>query len=157
MQECEARIQAALSKALEVRGAQTRISNAIGVTGSTVMRWGNGEVSIPEPMQKLLRLYLFGEVPFEEIRDVNDARTILEFTPSEWQLITILAARAGQEPSSWIRSQILAYLAYQGGNQTGSVAALNPLRSLDKMAEEGKDYRIASNVPPGTSSRTGND
>lgn len=152
----EEELRESLVKELETRGAQTRISQALEVSATTIMRWAAGE-TMPAAMQKLLRLYLFGEIPFALVRDPRDAEKLLDFTPGEWQLITILAARAGQTQKQWIRSQILAYLAFQGGNQTGSVAALNPLRSLDKVAEEGKDYRIASNVPPGTSSRTGND
>ena len=91
------------------------------------MRWANGETAIPPAMQKLLRLYLFGEIPFNLIRDPRDVAALLEFTAEEWQAIVVLATRAGQEPRAWIRSQILAYLAYRAGDQTGSGATSNPV------------------------------
>ena len=154
----EEELQRELSKELEVRGAQTKISQAIGVNGSTVMRWSTGEIAIPPAMQKLLRLYLFGEIPFTLLRDPRDLESILEFSPEEWRIITILAARAGQEPKSWIRSQILAYLAFCQADRaktTGYSDRPNPLYSMPTAAEEGNEYRTASNAPPGTASRTG--
>jgi hypothetical protein len=136
----EAEIREALTHELETRGAQTRISQAIGVNGSTVMRWSTGEVTIPAAMQKLLALYLFGEIPFSMLRDPEAGRSLLEFSEEEWRLITILAARAGQEPKAWIRSQILAYLAYYKEQATGSDEAPNPLQSLPRAAEDGAPY-----------------
>jgi transcriptional regulator with XRE-family HTH domain len=136
----EEELQGELLKQLEVRGAQTKIANAIGVNGSTVSRWASGDMAIPPAMQKLLRLYLFGEIPFTLLRPTRDAASVLEFTPEEWQLITILASRAGQEPKAWIRSQILAYLAYYKEQATGSDEAPNPLQSLPRAAEDGAPY-----------------
>jgi hypothetical protein len=156
----EEEIRAALIKELDTRGAQTRISQTLEVSATTVMRWGQGE-TIPPAMQKLLRLYLFGEIPFTLLRPTRDAASVLEFTPEEWQLITILASRAGQEPKAWIRSQILAYLAFcqaeKAKDSTGYGQAPDPLYSMPKAADEGNEYRTAPSVPPGTASRTGND
>jgi len=54
------------------------------------------------------------------------------------RIISILATRAGQQPKDWIRSQILAYLAYvrpapaeegSPAGRTGSAPALNPVES----------------------------
>lgn len=140
LMKSETEIQHALSRELETRGAQTKISSAIGVNGSTVMRWSTGEVAIPAAMQKLLRLYLFGEIPFSMLRDPDQARSLLEFSEEEWRLITILAARAGQEPRAWIRSQILAYLAYNKGEATGSGEAPKPIYTALRAAEEGNEY-----------------
>lgn len=126
----EQKIREALAEEIKTRGAQTKIAQAIGVTASTVQRWATGDVPIPPAMQKLLGLYLFGEIPFELARDPQDAMSLLEFTEAEWQIISILAARAGQTPKSWIRSQILAYLAYQP----------SILSTLPLVAEPGKPY-----------------
>lgn len=123
----EDEIRAALSRELEPWGAQTRIAQALEVNPTTVMRWATGETAIPPAMQKLLRLYLFGEMPFGLIRDPGDVSTLLEFTAEEWQAIVVLATRAGQEPRAWIRSQILAYLAYRAADKTGSGAAPDPV------------------------------
>ena len=152
----EEELRESLVKELETRGAQTRISQALEVSATTIMRWAAGE-TMPAAMQKLLRLYLFGEIPFALVRDPRDAEKLLDFTPGEWQLITILAARAGQTQKQWIRSQILAYLAFQGGNQTGSTAAPNPLYPpLAQVAEEGNEYRGASGAKPGDKSPKSN-
>jgi hypothetical protein len=142
----EEEIREALIKELDTRGAQTRISQTLEVSATTVMRWGQGE-TIPPAMQKLLRLYLFGEIPFTLLRPTRDAASVLEFTPEEWQLITILASRAGQEPKAWIRSQILAYLAFcksEKAKSTGYSEAPDPLYSMPRAAEEGNEYRPGS-------------
>jgi hypothetical protein len=110
LMQSEEHIRRSLVKELKTRGAQKRISQALEVSATTVMRWGDGE-TIPASMQKLLRLYLFGEIPFSMLRDPDQASSLLEFSEDEWRLITILAARAGQEPRAWIRSQILAYIS----------------------------------------------
>lgn len=137
--QSEEDIRRSLVKELETRGAQKRISQALEVSATTVMRWGDGE-TIPAAMQKLLRLYLFGEIPFSMLRDPDQARSLLEFSEEEWRLITILAARAGQEPRAWIRSQILAYLAYNKGEATGSSEAPKPIYTALRAAEEGNEY-----------------
>ena len=137
--QSEETIRRSLVKELETRGAQKRISQALEVSATTVMRWGDGE-TIPAAMQKLLRLYLFGEIPFSMLRDPEAGRSLLEFSEEEWRLITILAARAGQEPKAWIRSQILAYLAYYEAQATGSGEAPNSLQSVPRAAEDGGLY-----------------
>ena len=155
----EEEIREGLLKELSTRGAQKRIAQTLEVSATTVMRWGGGE-TIPPAMQKLLSLYLFGEIPFSMLRDPNDAQTLLEFTEEEWRLITILSARAGQEPPAWIRSQIIAYLAFSqsGGEQsTGYGKESNPLRPLARVAEEGNEYLPASDVKRGPNSPPYND
>lgn len=134
--QSEETIRRSLVKELETRGAQKRISQALEVSATTVMRWGDGE-TIPAAMQKLLRLYLFGEIPCSMLRDPEAGRSLLEFSEEEWRLITILAARAGQEPKAWIRSQILAYYKAQA---TGSGEAPNPLQSVPRAAEDSGLY-----------------
>jgi hypothetical protein len=80
-------------------------------------------------------------------------RSLLEFSEEEWRLITILAARAGQEPRAWIRSQILAYLAYNKSEATGYGDKPDPIYPpLSRVAEEGNEYRAAADAKPGPSS-----
>ena len=140
LMQSEEHIRRSLVKELKTRGAQKRISQALEVSATTVMRWGDGE-TIPASMQKLLRLYLFGEIPFSMLRDPDQASSLLEFSEDEWRLITILAARAGQEPRAWIRSQILAYLAYNKSEAKGSSEAPKPVYTALRAAEEGNEHR----------------
>lgn len=49
-------------------------------------------------------------------RSVANVGKILEFEPEEWEQIIALATRAGHTPGQWIRSQILAYLAYSNAS-----------------------------------------
>lgn len=150
--QAEEDIRQSLVKELRARGAQKRISQALEVSATTVMRWGDGE-TIPPAMQKLLRLYLFGEIPFSMLRDPDKMRSLLEFSEEEWRLITILAARAGQEPRAWIRSQILAYLAYNKSEATGYGDKPDPIYPpLSRVAEEGNEYRAAADAKRGPSS-----
>ncbi len=158
----------ALRTELETRGAQTKISKALEVSATTVMRWASGETAIPAAMQKLLRLYLFGEIPFGDVRAAEDTRSVLEFTPAEWRLICILAARAGQDPKMWIRAQIRAYLAFCIRTEssdpldiypTGYSPALNPVQSLKVAEDPGNPYgpRAAGNAKAGELSPSDSD
>jgi len=102
-----------LVEALKVRGTQSRIADALGVAPTTVMRWKEGE-GIPPPMVKLLRLYLFGEIPFDSVRtpDSPSLESVLDFTEDEYRIIGILARRAGMEPRQWIAVQVRAILSF---------------------------------------------
>ncbi len=65
-------------------------------------------------------------------RQVGDIAHLLEFEPEEWEQIITLATRAGQAPGQWIRSQILAYLAYR--NPAASKTYPEIVRSSLKVA-----------------------
>lgn len=105
-----------LIEALETRGTQARISEALEVSPATVKRWADGE-GIPAAMVKLLRLYFFGEIPFELVHPRQDLSSVLRFTEQEWKMIEILATRKGIEAKDWIRSQVLDYLAFLEARQ----------------------------------------
>jgi hypothetical protein len=146
----EDEVRTALVQASKTRGKQAEIAAAFEVSHATVKRWVEGE-AIPPAMKKLLRLYLFGEIPFTTPRPAGaraeDLARLLEFTPEEWRIVVVLATRAGQDPGQWIRSQILAYLAYArapgaypqttvpslkvASPPTGSDAAPNPVETAD--------------------------
>lgn len=65
-------------------------------------------------------------------RQVGNVASLLEFEPEEWEQIITLATRAGQSPGQWIRSQILAYLAYR--NPAASKTYPEIVRSSLKVA-----------------------
>jgi len=119
----EQEIRAALTAACTQRGKQAEIAAAFEVHPSTVKRWIEG-AEIPPPVRKLLRLYLFGEIPFGLVHTPADVATLLEFEPDEFRIIGLLANRAGQSPAAWIRSQILSYLAFYDALSTGTSAQL---------------------------------
>lgn len=135
----ESKIREVLISACETRGKMAEIAAAFEVSPSTVKRWIEGG-EIPPPMVKLLRLYLLGEIPFGLVHPrKEELSSILEFEPDEWRIIEILATRAGQTPGQWIRSQILAYLAYSKDAQA--------LRSDSAMARPKASYRELKVLP----------
>lgn len=79
----------------------------------------------------------------EKHRSIADVGKILEFEPEEWEQIITLATRAGQSPGQWIRSQILAYLAYR--NPVASKTYPEIVRSSLKVA--GVDPTGSSDTP----------
>lgn len=89
---------------------QTEVGEIIGLDGYHVSNIEKGRRAISPSEMKLLRLYFFGEIPFDLVHQEKPLGTILEFTEDEWKIIEILALRAGQKPPQWIRGQILAYL-----------------------------------------------
>lgn len=130
-----------LIESLKKRGTQARIAEALGVTAATVKRWNDGEI-IPPPMIKLLRLYFFGELPFELVREPRELSSVLEFSPDEWRIIEILARREGQTPTLWIRSQIRGYLNHNPRAieaRRDSIYALDPIES-SMVAEDTPQY-----------------
>jgi len=103
-----------LSKCIESHPKnQSQIADDIGVTRATMGRWAKGERKISNPDAKLLRLYFYGEIPFEDIRPTQDLPNVLKFSPKEWDIINILALRSGRESGEWIASQIREYLAFR--------------------------------------------
>lgn len=114
-----------LAEKLKERGAQSAIASALGVGKSTVGRWvESGEIN--ESHTKLLRLYFYGEIPFENIRPERDLSDILKFTPREYEVISILAKRIGITPGQWIAEQIRTIIAYQASLGYPSLASLPP-------------------------------
>jgi transcriptional regulator with XRE-family HTH domain len=90
---------------------QSQIASDIGITRATIGRWMKGDRKISKSDTKLLRLYFFGEMPFDMISSQEDLSTQLRFTTGEWQIITILANREGfLTPRDWITSRIRGYL-----------------------------------------------
>jgi len=99
-----------------LRGAnglnQQNIADILGLTGNTISKIELGLRALAQSEKKLLDLYFFGKLPEGVIRQAEDLGKTLDFTEAEWNLVRVLAQRAGQTPEAWIRSQILSYLAY---------------------------------------------
>ncbi|MEI6656358.1 MAG: helix-turn-helix transcriptional regulator [Verrucomicrobiota bacterium] len=89
----------------------SQIAADIGVGRSAMSNWMNGKRSIDAPTAKLLRLYFYGEIPFENIRSREDLTDVLRFSQEEWHIIAILARRIGLDPGSWIAEQIRTIIA----------------------------------------------
>lgn len=96
-----------------------------------------GARKISHAEEKLLRLYFFGEIPFESIRNENEftLKSSLIFTEDEWDIISTLANRAGKTTSQWIVGQIREYLAYRDIQQ----------QPLFRVAEDPPAYPIQGN------------
>lgn len=116
----EITIREALSDACAKRGVQAEISKAFNVSQSTVKRWFEGG-EIPPPMLKLLDWYFFGTLPPRLSSDEQVPSGMLDFSPEEWNIVLILAARAGQSPAKWIASTIRFHLdLYKSASNEGN-------------------------------------
>lgn len=125
----ELQIRAELATRCAKRGGQTMIAEHIGVGKSTVSRWLEG-MEITTAHQKLLRLYFFGEIPFDSIRTEDDLtlRSALVLSQDEWGVIKVLANRNGIAPRQWIADRIREHLAIH-----------HPLRAI---AEDPADFQV---------------
>ena len=62
-------------------------------------------------MVKLLDLYFFGIIPFD-VANESILHSVLEFTPAQWEVISIIATRKGMTESQWIADRIRTFLAF---------------------------------------------
>ncbi len=113
--QSETNIRTALAAALEKRGEQGKIAKCLNVHSTTIKRWSEGE-TIPDPMQKLLVWYLFGEAPPSMMHKFN-LQDALVFDDVEWRIIGHMARREGITEAQWITTRIRSYLAYQTQSQ----------------------------------------
>lgn len=93
---------------------QKDLAELLSITQPMVSKVFNGLRSITAAENKLLRLYFFGEVPFDMIRPEDSGYSSeLQFTNQEWHVMEIMASRSGyQSAAEWIVSRIRADLAY---------------------------------------------
>lgn len=95
---------------------QEGIAADLGIGRSTLTNWISGRRKISPSDEKLLRLYFYGEIPFDMIRDEaeTDLSSVLEFSASEWAVIELLSRRSGYHtPGEWIVANIREYLAFR--------------------------------------------
>lgn len=99
---------------LEERGLRQKdLCSILSLTPSNVSNLMNGNRKISDSEQKLLRLYFFGEIPFEDIRPTQDLSHVLKFSEKEWEILNIIATRNGMATGEWIAGQIREYLAFR--------------------------------------------
>ena len=107
-----------------LRGAQgmnqAQIAKVLGISGNAVSKIELGLRDLTAAEKKILDLYFFGKLPDGILRPSEEIGHTLDLTEQEWQIIEILALRAGQTPAQWIRTKILDYLAYSAESRTQS-------------------------------------
>ncbi len=106
-----------------IRGAhgktQDEIAELLGIPVNAVSNIENDRRALSDSEKRLLDWYFFGTLP-PRLAASFDLRGILEFTEDEWNIIGLMARRAGQNHAQWIRSSILAFVHSQGpGSQAG--------------------------------------
>lgn len=88
----------------------SQIAAELGISSSGFSKWINGKRSIDERDEKLLRLYFFGEIPFEGLANQSFPE-VLSFTAQEADAIRTFAHRVGITPEKWIAEQIRTIIA----------------------------------------------
>jgi transcriptional regulator with XRE-family HTH domain len=110
---------------------QARLAEMIGWKPLIVTNIETGRREISEPEQRLLRLLIYGEMPFERSQGPFDPQ--IEFTDSEWSLMTRLANRDGaQSTRKWIVEKIRAYLAMTFSEDHHQAQLLKVAEELDR-------------------------
>jgi len=123
---------------------QGQIAQDLGITSTTLGRWRKGERSFGESDAKLLRLYFFGKMPFDLLRDRESLKNTLRFTMDEWAVILILAKREGfKTAADWVAGKIRGYLEnspaaidVRRGETTGFQEALENVLDKDDDAKQ---------------------
>lgn len=134
-----------------LRGAkglnQAEVGALIGVSGNQISKIESGLRALAPSEKRLLDLFFFGIMPEGIPRTPDDLSDTLDFTEEEWRIIEVLARRAGQTTEAWIRSQILAYLAYQAGGSAGIKDNIHILKADDDPAYKANTADGKMNVP----------
>lgn len=98
-----------------IRGAkgknQVDIAELLGITQTAVSKIEKNQRTLSDTEKSLLDLYFFGKMPFEIANQVL-LKSVLEFTPLQWRVISILATKRGTTPGAWIADRIRTYLAF---------------------------------------------
>lgn len=97
---------------------QSQIASDLGISTSGFSKWIKGTRKIDDRDTKLLRLYFYGEIPFEDIRPPQDLSSILKFSEQEWGIIKILALRVGMDAPQWIAEQVRTIIAFRSSEST---------------------------------------
>ena len=119
---------------------QSAIADDLGISSGGFSKWVNGQRSIDDRDAKLLRLYFYGEIPFDDIRPTQDLSSVLKFSKKEWDIITILATRSGKTAGEWIASQIREYLLFLGDRKSRDAPPLKETHEqrMERLKGKGK-------------------
>lgn len=85
---------------------QKDLGPILSLSPSNLSNIMSGVRKISESEQKLLRLYFFGEIPFENLGEGEDWSDVLCFSAQESDSIRSFANRVGISPEHWIAEQI---------------------------------------------------
>jgi DNA-binding transcriptional regulator YiaG len=93
-----------------LRGAkglnQDDIGEMLGIPRNAVSKIESGSRSLSASEKTVLDWFFFGIMP-PRLTAQEDLKGMLEFSPEEWRIIGVMAARAGQTHQQWIRSAVL--------------------------------------------------
>lgn len=93
-----------------LRGAkglnQDDISEMLGIPRNAVSKIEGGSRSLSAAEKTVLDWYFFGTMP-PRLANPENLKGILEFSPEEWEIIGLMAKRAGQTHEAWIRTAVL--------------------------------------------------
>lgn len=110
---------------------QEDLANMIGWKKLIVTNIETGRREISDPEQRLLKLLIHGELPFEIKQNPYDPK--LDFTHEEWVIMTHIAHREGhRSPRTWIIQRIRDCLAMR--------QAYPAQDNLKVVAEDPGDY-----------------
>jgi|694.fasta_scaffold106970_3 transcriptional regulator with XRE-family HTH domain len=122
---------------------QTEIADLLGIPINAISKVEGGKRALSDAEKSLLDLYFFGKMPFEIVNQPQ-LKNVLELTPMQWRVITIIATKRGMTPSSWIADRIRDYLAYdEQARQTAldlGMPFLPNLQAIEKVAEDETSY-----------------
>lgn len=128
---------------------QREVADILSLTQPMVSKIFNGLRSISPAEQKLLRLYFYGEIPFDMIRPEDKGYSSeFKFTEEEWHVMGIMATRCGfGDAGEWIVSRIRAELAFMEHKETLAKQILEPEHVTPLTAEETSKNVIAFSIP----------
>lgn len=110
---------------------QQELGEYLGLKKIAVTKIELGHRKISPSEQKLLRLLICGELPFDSSM-VSIRNSELAFTEEQWEVVHFVAAREGySDAKQWIVDKIKGYLR------------MNPVASSAQMAaEDSKPYNV---------------
>lgn len=85
---------------------QEEVSAILGMTQTAVSKIENGTRTLSSTEKAILDWHFFGTMP-PRLENPLELQGVLEFTATEWDIIGIMAKRAGQTHKQWIRSAVL--------------------------------------------------
>ena len=85
---------------------QDEVAELLGLQNHNISKLESGSRSLSPSEKTLLDWYFFGTMPKRLVNPEN-LKGMLEFSPEEWDVIGIMAKRAGQTHEAWIRTAVL--------------------------------------------------
>lgn len=141
---------------LDVRGLSPAEGAALfGISEQNIYNWRSTRGVPPSKAEWVLKTM----TEYEKLSvGTLPNRVILEPTRDQFRAWGKAALAAGKLIDDWAAETLDDVAAEdEAAKSTGYGDRLNPLQSMPRAAEPGNEYRTASDVPPGTVSRTGSD